>query len=75
MFSLQHERFLSAKVQAGVCDKCRQFHSTVDIQYSYGVYAGVLCEPCARKGYRDQCGFGPGGQGTRAEYEELGGDY
>lgn len=53
------------------CSHCGSESDTVEEQYSYGVYAGVLCEPCARTMYRDQCGHGRHGQGTREEYEEL----
>jgi hypothetical protein len=71
MLSLHRESTLHARVDRGICDSCKQTHATVDIQYSYGVYAGVLCEPCARQNYRDHCGFRPEGQGTRADYEEM----
>jgi hypothetical protein len=64
---------LADRVQQGVCGSCHKKDKTVDIQYSYGVYAGVLCEPCARRIYRDRCGFRSEGQGTRTEYEEMAG--
>ena len=64
---------LADKVQQGVCGSCHKKDKTVAIQYSYGVYAGVLCESCARDNYQDQCGFRPEGQGTRTEYEEMAG--
>jgi len=54
------------------CERCHG-NDTVDRRYSYGVYAGVLCELCARVRFRDQCGLRPEGQGTRADYEELAG--
>lgn len=73
MFSLRHEQFLAEQVRKGICTKCKQPDDTVAIQYSYGVFAGVMCDACARSGYRDQCGLRPEGQGTKAEYEELSG--
>ena len=54
------------------CERC-DGRDTVDRRYSYGVYAGVLCELCAKSCYRDQCGLRPEGQGTGADYEELAG--
>ena len=71
--TMQQEQRLAERVKAGICDKCHQKAPTVDQQYSFGVYAGILCESCARRGYVDQCGFRPEGQGTRNEYEELAG--
>jgi hypothetical protein len=71
MLTMQQEANLAARIERGVCDSCHEQHATVDAQYSYGVYAGVLCEPCARQNYRDHCGFRPEGQGTRAEYEAM----
>lgn len=40
------------------------------VQYSFGVYAGRMCDQCASEKYRDKCGHRPEGQGTQAEIDE-----
>lgn len=55
---------------SGVCPRCGQPKNDIDEQYSYGVYAGVMCTDCARRGYRDQCGHSPTGQGDPADLDE-----
>jgi hypothetical protein len=59
---------------SGLCPRCRK-KAIVHAQYSYGVYVGIMCRQCAVTGYRDQCGFRPEGQGSPAEYEEVGEQY
>ena len=54
----------------GVCPKCGKESDTVDEQYSFGVYAGVMCRECAMSGFRDQCGHGPEGQGSPQDLDE-----
>ena len=60
-----------------VCERCHRRSTSVEIQHSFGIYAGIYCYDCAFYGYRDHCGLdGPGAggrQGTRDEYEELSG--
>ena len=55
--------------EAVTCPRCKQ-PGNVCVRYSFGVYAGKMCEPCARKGYRDQCGLGPNGQGDPNDLDE-----
>jgi hypothetical protein len=57
---------------SGECPRCMEKKDDIEEQYSFGVYAGVMCMECARYGYRDQCGHGRP-QGTREDYEELAG--
>ena len=49
---------------------CRSCGKAGDVQvrYSFGVYAGVLCVKCCGK-YRDNCGIG-GRQGSPADLDE-----
>ena len=62
--------YLRRVLEAGVCPQCEQPSDTIEEQYSYGVYAGVMCRPCAIQGFRDQCGHGPSGQGSPADLDE-----
>jgi len=66
--------YLDDVLKKGICPKCNQPSDTIDEQYSYGVYAGVMCRPCAIKGFRDCCGHRPEGQGTPKQYEEETGE-
>ena len=70
MLPLRHEQYLAARVQEGVCSSCHEKKESVDVQYSFGVIAGVLCRECAIANYRAHCGL-TGHMGTKAEYEEL----
>lgn len=63
-------RLLEESLESGICPRCKQKKSTIDEQHSFSVYAGVMCEDCARSGFRDQCGFGPDGQGDPSELDE-----
>lgn len=41
------------------CPKCERPDTDanpIDEQYSFGVYAGVMCRACAIASYRDGCG-------------------
>lgn len=62
--------YLREVLESGVCPRCEQAKPDIDEQYSYGVYAGVMCGDCARSSYRDQCGLGPDGQGDPADLDE-----
>lgn len=55
-------------------EECRKCHKQVpqgqvQQRYSYGVYAGRMCEGCAISGYRDQCGLS-GAQGNPQDLDE-----
>ena len=50
------------------CQRCKK--AGAEERYSFTVYAGVFCEPCARGGFRDQCGLTPKGQGSPADLDE-----
>lgn len=63
-------RYLEQVLLRGVCPQCNKPKPDIDEQYSYGVYAGVMCTDCAISGFRDQCGYGPEGQGDPADLDE-----
>ena len=46
------------RIASGWCPSCELAKPDVDEQYSFGVYAGILCGDCARTKYRDGCGLG-----------------
>lgn len=54
----------------GICPRCQQKKSTIEEQYSYGVYAGVMCRDCAIVGFNDCCGYRPEGQGHPTDLDE-----
>ena len=63
--------YLRDVLASGECPRCERRTDDLDERYSYGVYAGVMCPDCARSGYRDACGLGPGGrQGNPADLDE-----
>ena len=66
--------YLNEVLEKGVCPNCNKPSKSIDFQFSYGVYAGVMCTKCAINGYRDSCGH-KRPMGTRAEYESFGEDY
>lgn len=51
------------------CGKMETADNSIDEQYSFGVYAGFMCNACAIHGYRDQCGHGMP-QGNPADLDE-----
>jgi predicted amidophosphoribosyltransferase len=65
-------QYLMEVLASGRCPKCDKKSKTIDQQYSFGVYAGVMCRECAISGFRDGCGHCQP-QGTRAEYEDMAG--
>lgn len=68
-------RLLEVALASGICPRCNtDTGGEIDEQYSYGVYAGVMCTDCAIRGFSDQCGHRPQGQGTPREYTELTGE-
>lgn len=62
--------YLDDVLASGICPSCDKPSHTIEEQYSFGVYAGVMCEQCARSKYRDQCGHGPEGQGDPRDLDE-----
>lgn len=65
--------YLREVLESGVCPKCQQKREDIDERYSFGYYAGVMCEPCARHGFRDQCGLGMP-MGDPQELDDYGND-
>jgi len=51
------------------CTSCGKKDDTVERQYSFGAYAGMICKECAMK-YRDHCGI-DGDQGAVEELDEF----
>lgn len=68
-------RYLDEVLESGVCPRCEKRRNDIDEQYSYGVYAGVMCTSCAVAGFRDACGHRPEGQGRAQELIEDGEQY
>ena len=60
----------------GICPRCRRKSSTVEEQYSYGYYAGIMCRECAIHGFNDHCGL-TGKMGDPQTLDDYGddGDY
>jgi hypothetical protein len=56
---------------SGWCPKCNSAQDSVDEQYSFGVYAGIMCTACAIRSYADGCGHLDGRQGNAAELDEA----
>ena len=55
---------------SGWCPKCSSAQDSVDEQYSFGVYAGIMCTACAIRGFRDGCGHLDGRQGNTVDLDE-----
>ena len=62
--------YLREVLESGICPKCEELSETIEEQYSFGIYAGIMCQKCAIRGFRDQCGYGPDGQGDPADLDE-----
>ena len=62
--------YLREVLESGVCPRCNKEKDSIDEQYSYGVYAGVMCRDCAIEGFNDACGHRPEGQGRIEELDE-----
>jgi hypothetical protein len=62
-----NERYLTCH-KCEATDKSIGGTATVDTRYSFGVYAGVLCEPCCSS-FRDNCGVGQP-QGSPQDLDE-----
>jgi len=52
------------------CTGCGQERDDVEQRYSFGYYAGRMCEECAYTKYRDHCGLG-GRMGDPTELDEF----
>lgn len=61
--------YLAEVLESGICPKCENHKDDIDEQYSYGIYAGVMCTECAIRYYRDHCGH-INGQGNPADLDE-----
>lgn len=62
--------YLTDVLDSGVCPSCDKKKSDIDEQFSFGVYAGVMCQECARRKFRDSCGHRPEGQGNSVDLDE-----
>ena len=62
----------AAKKEQPACMRCGS-EENVDKRYSFGIYAGRLCETCCFI-FKDHCGIGQK-QGTATEYERNGEQY
>lgn len=63
-------RYLQEVLDSGICPKCEQAKPDIDEQFSFGVYAGVMCTDCAVRGFTDNCGHRPEGQGDPNDLDE-----
>lgn len=61
--------YIDDVLESGVCPRCEHKRDDIEQQYSFGVYAGVMCKQCAIDGFRDQCGHG-GQQGDPSDLDE-----
>ena len=62
-------RYLNDVLESGICPSCDERKADIDEQYSFGVYAGVMCTACACRKFSDQCGHGMP-QGNPADLDE-----
>jgi hypothetical protein len=57
------------------CTGCGKDSDSVEIRYSFGIYAGRLCDTCCGK-YRDNCGLNqPQGNPYVELNEQIDADY
>ncbi len=63
--------YLREVLESGICPRCSKKKTDIDEQYSFGIYAGVMCSDCAISGYRDACGLLDGQQGDQSELDEV----
>jgi hypothetical protein len=52
------------------CTRCGEEKDDVNRRYSFGVYAGNLCDKCAYESYSDHCGLFLKSDGTYSEEGE-----
>ena len=64
--------FLRSVLETGICPSCHQPKTTIEEQYSYRIYAGIMCRDCAIRKFRDRCGHGPRGQGHPQDLRDMG---
>jgi hypothetical protein len=62
--------YLREVLESGECPSCEQKKDTIEEQYSFGAYAGVMCRDCAMTKFRDGCGHRDGQQGDPRELDE-----
>lgn len=62
--------YLRRVLEEGTCPRCDKVKPDIDEQFSYGVYAGVMCTDCAISGFNDGCGHIDGRQGNPADLDE-----
>ena len=70
-----YNRFMAAqsrwdRLASGWCPQCNSAQDSVDEQYSFGAYAGIMCTACAIRSYTDGCGHLDGRQGNAADLDE-----
>ncbi len=65
--------YLREVLESGICPKCERKRDDIDERYSFGYYAGVMCEACARHGFRDGCGLDQP-MGNPQELDDYGND-
>ena len=61
--------YLTEVLDSGICPKCEKPKTDIEEQFSFGVYAGVMCRACAIAGFRDACGH-LDGQGDPRDLDE-----
>ena len=61
------------KTDTNFCNSCRKSKPDVEKRYSFGFYAGKLCNACAFAKFRDHCGLATpqGGEGKQGDPTEL----
>ena len=55
-----------------VCRRCRLPKEDVWKRYSFGVYAGKMCDECAYVSYRDHCGLVKNPDGSYSDRGQQG---
>ena len=54
------------------CTRCGEDKPDVERQFSFGIYAGRMCNQCAYDAYRDHCGLSKNAAGEIVEEGEQG---
>ena len=54
------------------CTRCGEPKEDVERQFSFGIYAGLMCRQCAYDAYRDHCGYVKDAQGNIIEAGQQG---
>lgn len=61
-------------LESGICPSCQKKKNTIEEQYSFGYYAGVMCRDCAISKFADGCGLNQP-MGNARELDDCGDDY